>query len=217
LDQLKRDFYAQLASDTGLSLSTGLNEVPRGRFGDYGMHLGQASKSTGRNPVQLASQLADSNWRNPYLQKIKAEGPFLNVKIEMGKFGTDVTKQVLRMGKDYGKENVGRGAKIVVDMSSPNIAKRMGYGHLLSTIIGDSVSNLKETGGYKVVRDNHLGDWGTQFGKQIYAIKTWGKGANATYTVKELADLYVKFHKEAEADSTLEDKGREWFKKASSH
>lgn len=106
--------------------------------------------------------------------------------------------------------------KIIVEYSSPNIAKPFTIGHLRSTIIGDAIANILEAVGYEVYRDNHIGDWGTQFGKQIYAIKAWGNEdriEKAENPVKELVVLYVKFHEEAEKDLSLEDKAREWFKK----
>jgi arginyl-tRNA synthetase len=103
-----------------------------------------------------------------------------------------------------------------VEYSSPNIAKPFTIGHLRSTVIGDAVANLLQATGSTVFRDNHLGDWGTQFGKQIYAIKTWGNEEeieNSDRPVKLLVDLYVKFHTEAEKNPALEDEGRKWFKK----
>ncbi len=111
---------------------------------------------------------------------------------------------------------MGRGRLAIVEYSSPNIAKPFTVGHFRSTIIGDAIANLLEATGWRVLRDNHLGDWGTQFGKQIYAIKTWGdeeKIATSVNPVKELVRLYVKFHEEAEKDPSIVEKGREWFKK----
>jgi arginyl-tRNA synthetase len=104
----------------------------------------------------------------------------------------------------------------VVEYSSPNIAKPFTVGHLRSTIIGHAVANLLETTGHTVFRDNHVGDWGTQFGKQIYAIKTWGDESvldASQNPAKELVALYVKFHQEAEIDPSLDDAARAWFKK----
>ena len=112
--------------------------------------------------------------------------------------------------------NTNKGKRVIVEYSSPNIAKPFTVGHLRSTIIGDAIANLLETTGWEVLRDNHLGDWGTQFGKQIYAIKTWGNERqieNASNPVEELVALYVKFHKEAEKDDSINDKARLWFKK----
>lgn len=114
------------------------------------------------------------------------------------------------------QEKFGNGKKIVAEYSSPNIAKPFTVGHLRSTIIGDSLANIFESCGYSVFRDNHLGDWGTQFGKQIYAIKTWGDESvieTSENPVKELVKLYVKFHEEADKDPSIEDQGRAWFTK----
>lgn len=113
-------------------------------------------------------------------------------------------------------DNLGQGRTAIVEYSSPNIAKPFSIGHLRSTIIGESVANLLAASGYRVFRDNHLGDWGTQFGKQIVAIKKWGDEAAisaSTEPVKELVALYVKFHEAAELDPKLEDEARAWFAK----
>lgn len=116
----------------------------------------------------------------------------------------------------YGKRDQYTGKKVVVEYSSPNIAKPFTVGHLRSTIIGDAIANLLEATGWTVYRDNHLGDWGTQFGKQIYAMKTWGDEEaieKSERPVKLLVDLYVKFHEEAGKNPELEEEGRKWFQK----
>jgi arginyl-tRNA synthetase len=113
-------------------------------------------------------------------------------------------------------EKTGAGKKVIVEYSSPNIAKPFTIGHLRTTVIGDSVAHLLEATGWTVFRDNHLGDWGTQFGKQIYAIKNYGDEKTietAENPVKELVGLYVKFHEEAEKHPEIEDEARAWFKK----
>lgn len=110
----------------------------------------------------------------------------------------------------------GAGKTVIVEYSSPNIAKPFTIGHLRSTIIGDALANLYQALGWQVKRDNHVGDWGTQFGKLIYAIKTWGNQTAISQSerpIKELVNLYVKFHQEAEKNPGLDDYGREWFKK----
>lgn len=110
----------------------------------------------------------------------------------------------------------GKGKKAIVEYSSPNIAKPFTVGHLRSTIIGDAIANVYEALGWSVFRDNHLGDWGTQFGKLIYALKTWGDReaiAQSEKPIQELVNLYVQFHREAEDTPELNDFGREWFKK----
>jgi arginyl-tRNA synthetase len=150
-----------------------------------------------------------------FVSKIEVAGPgFINFTLSdaflIAKMGLIIEKR----GDVI--EKIGNGKNIVVEYSSPNIAKPFTVGHLRSTIIGDSLANIFEVSGYKVYRDNHLGDWGTQFGKQIYAIKTWGDEEqieNSSDPVKELVKLYVKFHKEADENPEIVDKGREWFTK----
>ena len=123
-------------------------------------------------------------------------------------------KKILKEKKNYGSSDIGKGKKIVIDYSAPNIAKPFGIGHLRSTIIGQAIYNIYQFLGYKVIGDNHLGDWGTQFGKLIYAIKKWGDEKKiAKNPIYELNILYVKFHKEAEKDPELEEEARLWFKK----
>jgi arginyl-tRNA synthetase len=118
--------------------------------------------------------------------------------------------------KDSIIEPKNKGKEVVVEYSSPNIAKPFTIGHLRTTVIGDVIANLLEATGWRVFRDNHLGDWGTQFGKQIWAIKNIGDEAKidaSSDPVKELVDLYVKFHQMAEENPALEEEGRAWFKK----
>jgi len=165
-----------------------LVEAPAQTGYDYGINLSAVGGWTGTFP------------KVDFIEKAGVMGPFLNFKIDMPKFGNLVFEQILKMGPDYGKENEGKGKRVVVDLSSPNIAKRMSYGHLRSTIIGDALANLYRSQGYEVIRDNHIGDWGTQFGKLIVAIKKWGnekKILSSDDPIGGLQDLYVKFDKEA--------------------
>ena len=161
---------------------------------------------------QIEQQVSTSELPNT---QVSVAGPgFINFRLSeaflASKMTALLTSRLDMPNKAKNKQNV------VVEYSSPNIAKPFTVGHLRSTIIGDAVANLLEKTGATVFRDNHLGDWGTQFGKQIYAIKTWGDEAaieQAENPVKELVALYVKFHQEAEQDPSLEDEGRAWFKK----
>ncbi len=125
--------------------------------------------------------------------------------------------ELARMNKfkeHYGMVDLGEGKKAMVEFSSPNIAKPLGVHHLLSTVIGQSVANILSFCNYQVITANFLGDWGTQFGKLIYAFKNWGDRKTVEKDpLNELLKLYVKFHDEAEKDPALEDKGREEFKK----
>lgn len=117
----------------------------------------------------------------------------------------------------YGCEVLGKGKTVVVDFSSPNIAKHLAVHHLRSALIGNALCNIYKTLGYTCVGINHLGDWGTQFGQLIVAYKKWGsENAHTSYTVTDLNNLYVRFHQETEKNPGLEDEARAWFKKLES-
>jgi arginyl-tRNA synthetase len=216
IDTLESSIIDNLKRHTGYGGNITLTDTPGKVRADYGVQLAQIARTRGENPVLLAQNLTKQGWNHPYIRNVESQGPYLNFQLEYGRFGNDVVTKVLTSAKEYGKERVGQGQKIVVDMSSPNIAKRMSYGHLRSTIIGDAVSNLYESQGHEVVRDNHIGDWGTQFGKQIAAIKLWGDEKALTRSKEPVGDLqvlYQKFHEEVEKNPELENLGREWFLK----
>jgi len=165
------------------------------------------------NPREYAEEIKNKLLKNKdlnkFVEKIEVAGPgFINFYIK-----SDVLIGSLN---NFDIPNIGKEKLAIVEYSSPNIAKPFGVGHLRSTVIGDVVANLMEAVGYKVMRDNHLGDWGTQFGKVICAIKKWGdieKIEKSVNPVGELVELYVKFHEESEKDNTLEDEARNWFKR----
>ena len=124
--------------------------------------------------------------------------------------------QIDNQKENFGKSDIGKGKTAIVEYSSPNIAKPFGVGHLRSTVIGDAIANLMEATGFKVMRDNHVGDWGTQFGKIICAIKLWGDEKELDKSdspVEDLVKLYIKFHEASKVDPELEDSARGWFKK----
>ncbi|MBI4157993.1 arginine--tRNA ligase [Candidatus Woesebacteria bacterium] len=181
-----------------------LTEAPAHISGvDYCLHMGVLAKNEGKNPLVVASEVEKKlkEKKSDLVKEISAKGPYVNISVEMGKFGKDVIAEISEMGKDYGKENIGMGKVVVVDMSSPNIAKMMSYAHLRSTIIGDALANIYRAEGYKVIRDNHIGDWGNQFGNLIAAIKKWGNIESILSSREPIATLnalYVKFHKEAD-------------------
>ncbi|MEK7227925.1 MAG: arginine--tRNA ligase, partial [Patescibacteria group bacterium] len=181
-------------------------EAPSRVDADYGIQLNRYAGHLNVSPVSLANELAKriSNQESPYIESAFDQGPFLNFKLDMARFGESVTSEILEKEDNYGKERIVAGKRVVIDMSSPNIAKRMNYGHLRSTIIGDALANIYRSQGYEVVRDNHIGDWGTQFGKLITAIKMWGNEKELLASddpIGILQDLYVKFHEVAKEQS----------------
>jgi len=192
-----------------------LIEIPPDKgFGDYAFPCFMLSKELKKSPNDIAKNLTLGFKPNKYLKEVEAVGPYLNFKINK----TLLTKQVLLEVKEkkdkFGHKNLGKSKKIVIDMSSPNIAKPFSIGHLRSTNIGNSISRIYSALGYKCIKINHLGDWGTQFGKLICAYVRWGNEEKLKEEpVKYLLELYVRFHKEAEKNPDLEDEGRAWFKK----
>ncbi|QQS39329.1 arginine--tRNA ligase [Candidatus Woesebacteria bacterium] len=167
----------------------------------------------------IRDKLSKDEELSTYISKIEVAGSgFVNFYLNNA-YLINVIKEVLAKGSNYGKKASNNGKRAIVEYSSPNIAKPFTIGHLRSTVIGDAYANMLEMVGWEVLRDNHLGDWGTQFGKQIYAIKAWGSETEIEKSenpVKDLVALYVRFHKEAETNPELEDKAREWFKKLES-
>jgi arginyl-tRNA synthetase len=193
------------------------------QFGDWSSNAAlQYIKQTDKfkNPKELATELVSELKKlfktETAIKVITVAGPgFINFTLSQA-YWLEQLEQLAKTKDLHELMPNNSGKKIIVEYSSPNIAKPFTVGHLRSTIIGDATANLYEMLGWQVYRDNHLGDWGTQFGKLIYAIKTWGDRSEISQVarpIKELVDLYVKFHKEAETNPALEDYGREWFKK----
>ncbi|MFH2118148.1 MAG: arginine--tRNA ligase [Candidatus Paceibacterota bacterium] len=194
------------------------------RFGDWSSNVAlQYIKQTDRfnNPQELASALVEKLIvilkKESSIEQITIAGPgFINFMLS-SQYWLDQLNEIVG-DSDIRKiiPPAGQGKRVIVEYSSPNIAKPFTVGHLRSTIIGDALANLYEVLGWEVLRDNHLGDWGTQFGKLIYAIKTWGDRETISQSarpIKELVDLYVKFHNQVKENPVLEDFGRAWFKK----
>lgn len=187
--------------------------------GDYSSNVAMVvATQVGMSPNELAKAIKTELNRNlpQEVEKVEVAGPgFINFYLSK-KFFIDSLKEILTKREKYGENNLGEGKKVIVEYSSPNIAKPFSIGHLRSTIIGDAVANLLAMSGYKVIRDNHLGDWGTQFGKLIVAIKKWGDFEaikKSDNPIKDLVALYVRFHDEAENDERLEIEGRDAFAK----
>lgn len=170
---------------------------------------------TYKSPRELAQAIVANIQTHELIDNIAVEGPgFINFTLSNTFFNQQL--QIILNGDLQKLSKKESPEEIIVEYSSPNIAKPFTIGHLRSTIIGDSIANLLEFQGHKIYRDNHLGDWGTQFGKQIYAIKTWGNEdeiEKLDRPVKKLVELYVKFHQEAENDPQIIEEGRKWFKK----
>ncbi|CAJ1003120.1 MULTISPECIES: arginine--tRNA ligase [Brevibacillus] len=190
-----------------------LETPPNPSMGDIAFPCFQLAKALRKAPPLIASELAGEVSGTP-IREVKAVGPYLNLFLDQQSVARDVIGTILTQGSAYGSRDIGKGRNVPIDLSSPNIAKPFSMGHLRSTVIGNAIANILEKHGYRPIRINHLGDWGTQFGKLIVAYKLWGDEEKVkAEPIKELLQLYVRFHEEAEKDPSLEDQGREWFKK----
>ncbi|WP_316569497.1 arginine--tRNA ligase [Neobacillus sp. YIM B06451] len=182
-------------------------------MGDLAFPCFELAKIFRKAPNSIAADLA-GKIHSPFFEKVEAVGGYVNVFLEKATVSASVIQQVLSEKEAYGDAKLGDGRAITIDLSSPNIAKPFSMGHLRSTVIGNALALISEKCGYRAIRINHLGDWGTQFGKLIVAYKLWGNEDKVKkQPIKELLKLYVQFHEEAEANPELEDMGRHWFKK----
>lgn len=185
---------------------------PKSEMGDYAFPCFQLAKAFRKAPNIISEELA-GKINSDGFEKIINVGPYVNFFADKSVFTRNTIEKVLAEGDEYGSSNVGEGKTICVEYSSPNIAKPFHVGHLFTTAIGNSLYKIFKKEGYTVEGINHLGDWGTQFGKLISAYKRWGnEEALEKNAIDELLRIYVKFHEEAEKDPLLEDEGRAYFK-----
>ncbi|HSJ38358.1 MAG TPA: arginine--tRNA ligase [Planococcus sp. (in: firmicutes)] len=181
--------------------------------GDLAFPCFSLAKTLGQSPQKIAEELAEQI-SHPLFEGVVATGPYVNCFLNKSNASEQILQQILLEREEFGKSDIGQGKNITIDFSSPNIAKPFSMGHLRSTVIGNSLAKIVEKVGYNAVKINHLGDWGTQFGKLIVAYKKWGKEDLVKQDpIPELLTLYIKFHEEAERDPALEDEARLWFKK----
>ncbi|STO09351.1 arginine--tRNA ligase [Exiguobacterium aurantiacum] len=180
--------------------------------GDLAFPCFQLAKAYRKAPVMIATDIA-GELNDELFTKVEAAGPYVNVFLSRDVVSQEIINMVLDESADYATHAT-RNETIVTDFSSPNIAKPFSMGHLRSTVIGNAINQIARKNGYDVVGINHLGDWGTQFGKLMVAYKKWGdEEAVRANPIAELLKLYVHFHEEAKTQPELEDEGRAWFKK----
>ena len=186
---------------------------PKPEMGDFAFPCFRLAKSYHKAPPMIAQDLKESIGDQAFLSEIKVVGGYLNFYVDKAQYAQQIIDKY-KNTTDYGCSDQGKDKTICIDYSSPNVAKNFHVGHLRTTIIGNSLYKIFSKLGYKVVRINHLGDWGTQFGKLIVAYKKWGsREAVEEKGIEELMDIYVKFHEEAEKDDSLNDEARAWFLK----
>lgn len=183
-------------------------------MGDFAFPVFKLAKEYKKAPNIIAKELEDKLSYDDNFERIEAVGPYLNFFINKEKLASEVIREIKEKKEKYGSSNLGEGKKVIVEFSSPNIAKPFHIGHIRSTVIGNSLSKIYKFLGFDVVTINHLGDYGTQFGMLISAYKRWGdKDVIEKDPIRELLKLYVRFNSEAETNPELMDEARQWFKK----
>lgn len=183
-------------------------------FGDYALPCFKFAKVMHKSPVAIANDLASQFATDDVITNVQAVNGYLNFTVNRKGFEHNVIDEVIASGQSYGNSNVGNGKTICIDYSSVNICKSFHIGHLSTTAIGSALYKLFGALGYNVVGINHLGDYGTQFGKMIVAYKLWGNKEDIEHRgVAALQEIYVKFHQEEVDHPELTDQAREWFAK----
>ena len=207
---LKEELISKISELLNVEKDTIKVEYPKDKsMGDYAIPCFQFAKVMHKSPMDIANELKE---KLPYESNVL--NGYLNIFMDKKAITKSVISKVLEEKDNYGNNSYGAGKNIVIEYSSPNIAKPFGMGHLRSTVIGQALNNISKKCGYNVTSINYLGDYGTQFGKLIYAYKRWGnEEALKENAINELKRVYVLFHSEAEKDPSLDEEGRKWFKK----
>jgi len=211
MEKFRKEVENLLKSKTTLK-EAALEIPPDPLMGDFAFPCFALAKESKQSPNEIAESLAKEIPLTALIEKIAVKGPYLNFFVNKGKLIEETLKEI-KESKSYGSKPNNK-KTILIDYSHPNIAKPFGIGHLRSTVIGNSLKKIFQHLGYKVIGENYLGDWGTQFGKLIVAFNTWGDEEKLKEEpIKHLLDLYVQFHEEAKIHPELDDQARAAFKK----
>ncbi len=187
---------------------------PTNDLGDYTLPCFRFSKAMRKAPAAIAEELKERFPTDDVVTEVSAVNGYLNFKINRNGFTAKLLDEILTKRESFGASDEGAGKTVCIDYSSINVAKPFHIGHLSTTVLGSALVKIYRSLGYRVVGINHLGDYGTQFGKLIVAYKRWSSAEQVEEgKLKELVRIYVKYHEEAKADPALDDEARAWFKK----
>jgi len=190
-----------------------LGMPPSDEMGDYAFPCFTVASRLRKSPAAIAEEISRKFHPTTELLKAEASGPYVNFFVNRQAMTGYLLRTIHSLGERFGRSEVGVGRTVVLDYSSPNIAKHLGVHHLRSAIIGRALYNIYEALGYRCVGINHLGDWGTSFGKLIVACERWAQGAAQELSVSDLQELYVRFNREAEVHPELEEEARKAFRR----
>ena len=209
-----RQYIAEKIKAEGVSaeeIASLLTVPPDPAMGDYALPCFRFAKVLRKSPVAIAQELAASVAPDGVIAEVSALNGYLNFKVNKAGLARDVLARIAREGEKYGSSDVGAGRVVCIDYSSVNIAKPFHIGHLSTTVIGGALYRIFNFLGFRAVGINHLGDYGTQFGKLIAAYKKWGNREEVERGgIHAINDLYVRFN--SEADEQMEAEAREYFR-----
>lgn len=203
------------AADMPVEEIQSMIEIPADtKMGDFAFPCFRLAKTFRKAPPMIAAEISEKLEQPVFIAETKVVGAYINFFLDKQEYIKDALTTVTEKGEAYGSSDIGEGRAVCIDYSSINIAKPFHIGHLSTTVIGSSLYKIYRFLGYKPVGINHLGDWGTQFGKLITAYKLWGNKEDIEKnSISAMLQLYVRFHDEAEKDESLNEQGRAWFKK----
>ena len=190
-------------------------EIPQDQsMGDYAFPCFRLAKTMRKAPNLIAAELAEKLQGEKLFSEVSPVNAYVNMFVSREEMMKSTVSEVLKEKENFGRSDIGGNKKVIVEFSSPNIAKPFHIGHIRSTVIGNSLSKIYDALGYDVFKINHLGDYGTQFGKMICAYRRWGNREDVINSpIKTLLGYYTKFHVEVEEHPELEDEARAIFTK----
>ena len=195
-------------------IETMIEIPPNTQMGDYAFPCFRLAKEFRKSPNDIAKELAVKLKPSDWVASIGSMGGYINFFIDKRRWAEAVIRRVMTEGADFGRSDFGQKKNTIIEFSSSNIAKPFHIGHIRTTVIGHSLFRIYDFLGFNALAFNHLGDYGTQFGKLIVAYKRWGsREVIEQDPINELLRIYVQFHQEAEKDPGMEDEARAWFKK----
>lgn len=214
------DYNELIAEKIANAINLDKNEIkqyieipPQSDMGDFAFPCFKLAKTLRKSPVQIADDIKEKISEDKYIKKIETKSGYLNFYINNTKLVEEVLEEINNHENDFGKSNEGTGKTVLIDYSSPNIAKPFHIGHLRTTLIGSALYKIYKYLGYNTIGINHLGDYGTQFGKMIEAYKMWGSEYDLSEdAINKMVDMYVRINNLCKEDEAVLERCRENFK-----
>jgi arginyl-tRNA synthetase len=208
------ELFCDLVDDVTMEDIYGMVEIPpNSQMGDFAVPCFRFAKALRKSPNMISEAIASQIPVDDSFDKVTNEGPYVNFFVSKSNFAKDILTEIDNKKEKYGSKDIGQGRSVIVEFSSPNIAKPFHIGHIRTTIIGNVLYNIYKFMGFNAIAINHLGDYGTQFGMLISAYKKWGvKEEIERNPIPELLKLYIRFNEETEKTPELIDEARHWFR-----